>query len=246
MSRPTCDAAPSTSRTPEEVDSGFRRHGPAGTHLRCAGDPDVSRDPPLPIDATADAGSSLVGVYLPRLWPAMFGARGIAPVGSAAFALVLGVAIGILVRRTLPAMALTLAVFLAVQIAMPLEVRPALVHHERLTATISAANFRNFDGRGLNVFIDEPGAWITDQQTVDAAGRPAGVPPWLDRCLGSGPGTLDLSCLDKLGDAGYRQLVSYQPAGRFWTFQWYELGLYLTLTMLLGAFCVWWIRNRVS
>ncbi|MEV2273202.1 hypothetical protein [Nonomuraea africana] len=43
--------------------------------------------------------------------PLVFGARGIAPMGYAAFAFVLGVTVGMVVRRTLPAMALTLAVF---------------------------------------------------------------------------------------------------------------------------------------
>lgn len=59
--------------------------------------------------------------------PLVFGARGIAPMGYAAFAFVLGVSVGMLVRRTLPAMVLTLAVFAALQLAMPLLVRPHLM-----------------------------------------------------------------------------------------------------------------------
>jgi hypothetical protein len=42
-----------------------------------------------------------------RLQPAMFGARGVAPVGYAAFAFVLGVTVGMLVRNTVGAMAAT-------------------------------------------------------------------------------------------------------------------------------------------
>ena len=52
-----------------------------------------------------------------RRW--MFDARGIAPIGYAAFAFALGVTAGLVLRRTVPAMAVTLAVFVAVQIAMP-------------------------------------------------------------------------------------------------------------------------------
>ena len=52
--------------------------------------------------------------------------RGIASAGHAAFAFVLGVTMGIIIRRTVPAMAVTLAIFIAVQIAVPLWVRP---HH---------------------------------------------------------------------------------------------------------------------
>ena len=50
----------------------------------------------------------------PRAWtPLLFGARGIVPIGYAAFAFALGVTVGMLVRRTVPAMAITLAVFVA-------------------------------------------------------------------------------------------------------------------------------------
>jgi hypothetical protein len=64
---------------------------------------------------------------LPKMAPLLFATRGIVPIGYAAFAFALGVTVGLLVRRTLPAMAITLAVFLAVQIAMPLLVRPHLL-----------------------------------------------------------------------------------------------------------------------
>lgn len=57
----------------------------------------------------------------------VFSARHVAPVAYAAFAVVLGTVIGLLIRRTLPAMALTLLVFIAVRIAMPNLVRPYLM-----------------------------------------------------------------------------------------------------------------------
>ncbi|WP_330348792.1 hypothetical protein [Streptomyces sp. NBC_00582] len=65
-----------------------------------------------PIDrAAATGGSEGVEPFFPRLHPLVFAARGIVPVGSAAFAFVLGVTLGVLLRRTLPAMALTLGVY---------------------------------------------------------------------------------------------------------------------------------------
>src|ERR1700761_5547637 len=54
----------------------------------------------------------------------IFATRGITPLGYAAFAFALGAAAGALIRRVLPAMAVTLAIFAAVQIAMPLWIRP--------------------------------------------------------------------------------------------------------------------------
>lgn len=61
--------------------------------------------------AAATGGSEGVEPFFPRLHPLVFAARGIVPVGSAAFAFVLGATLGVLLRRTLPAMALTLGVY---------------------------------------------------------------------------------------------------------------------------------------
>ena len=77
-----------------------------------------------PIDSAAD---------FPRMEPLPFAARGIVPIGYTVFAFVLGVTVGMLVRHTLPAMAITLAVFVAVQIATPLVVRPPLFPPTRST-----------------------------------------------------------------------------------------------------------------
>ena len=66
------------------------------------------------------------------------------PVGYAAFAFALGVTVGMLVRRTVPAMAITLAVFVAVQIAMPLLVRPHLLPPTRSTVEITESNLDGF------------------------------------------------------------------------------------------------------
>jgi hypothetical protein len=45
---------------------------------------------------------------------------------------------------------------------------------------------------------------------------------------------------------GYVQWVSYQPASRFWAFQWIEGGWLVTLALLLVAATVWMVRRRVA
>jgi hypothetical protein len=45
---------------------------------------------------------------------------------------------------------------------------------------------------------------------------------------------------------GYRQRVTYQPASRFWPFQWYETGIYTALALSLAGFCFWRLRRRLS
>lgn len=38
-------------------------------------------------------------------------------------------------------------------------------------------------------------------------------------------------------------MVTYQPAERFWDFQWAETAGYLALALVLAGFCVLWIRR---
>jgi hypothetical protein len=40
--------------------------------------------------------------------------------------------------------------------------------------------------------------------------------------------------------------VTYQPASRFWRFQWYETGIYTALALALAGFCFWRLRHRLS
>ncbi|MER6378026.1 MULTISPECIES: hypothetical protein [Streptomyces] len=76
-----------------------------------------------PIDqAVGGGGSDSSDPFFPRIDPMVFSARGVVPIGYAALAF----AVGVPFRRTLSAMAITLAVFTTVQIAMPLWIRPHL------------------------------------------------------------------------------------------------------------------------
>ncbi len=45
---------------------------------------------------------------------------------------------------------------------------------------------------------------------------------------------------------GYTQLTTYQPAGRFWPFQWIEGGWLLALSLLLITATVWLVRRRAA
>jgi hypothetical protein len=197
-----------------------------------------------------------------RMTPVAFAMRGIVPVGYAVFALVLGVATGLVLRRSVPAMAVTLAVFTFVQIAVPLWVRPHLAAPVRETVTISR---ETLDGISVNDAVPpvvrltahtaNPGDWVLANRTVDASGRTVDtLPSSLAECLAppppgaAGPAKApDASaCLARIDDLGYRQQLVYQPADRFWTLQWRETALFLALSGLLTGFCFWWLRRRVS
>ena len=40
--------------------------------------------------------------------------------------------------------------------------------------------------------------------------------------------------------------MTYQPASRYWAFQWYETAIFLGLAVILAGLCFWQIRRRRS
>jgi hypothetical protein len=200
-----------------------------------------------PVDAAIAShdGQPGPGIFvLPRLAPEVFGGRGVAPSGYAAFAFVLGVAIGIAVRRTLPAMALLLAVFAVTQVVMATAVRPVLIAPVTARVPITAADLTFIGIRGnVEVAVPQPGAWVTAQHTLDGAGQTVTPPSWILQCPGAVPGQPDQACFARLARLGYRQEVSYQPASRFWPLQATETALYLALALALALICLWQVRR---
>lgn len=207
-------------------------------------------------------------VNLNLLQPSVFSERGIAPAGYAAFAVVLGAAAGLLIRRTVPAMAVTLVVFTAVQFAMralrhyllaPVRIISAIGPADVMNIAAQPGHARGAAGSTVHLFLTgnvgiPGGAWVLSTQFINAAGHvvssvtlPASTSHSAQMCGGldgqAGPAQ---SCLAQLASRGYRQLVTYQPASRFWAFQWYETAIFLALAGGLAAFCFWWIRRRMS
>ena len=112
-----------------------------------------------------------------RLAPLLFGAQGIAPVGYAAFAFALGVTAGLLIRRTIPAMAVTLAGFASVQLAWANWVRPHLISPVRQSMPFSVARLDEVMIGGGNQMIvrdsaSKPGG-LDSHQPVGQARRAA-------------------------------------------------------------------------
>jgi ABC-type transport system involved in multi-copper enzyme maturation permease subunit len=202
-----------------------------------------------------------------RMTPIAFGMRGIVPVGYAVFALVLGTLIGLVVRRSIPAMALTLVVYVLVQVAVPLWVRPHLVAPVTKTETISESTIDSITadaGGPFEITLQTPDSrnWVLTNQTIDADGNASALPSWFADCLPPPPGaggqnsegTAQVTpnrgslnaCLSRLDDEGYHQRVVYQPMSHFWPLQWVETGLYLVVSALLAGLSFWWIRARLS
>jgi hypothetical protein len=182
---------------------------------------------------------------LNRFSPVIFGARGIVPVGYAFFAFALGVACGVLTRRTLPAMAITVGLLLAVQIVTPLVARP---HYQpAVTRVIAVAG----SGRGINLRISGPGpqlsvivgnaprgSWVLSDDTIDSTGRIfSGTAPAV--CLSPN----FQRCWNYLLSLHLRERLRYQPDSRFWTFQAYETALLVALSLALLGASAWRVKR---
>ena len=197
-----------------------------------------------------------------RLDPVIFDARGVAPLGDAALAFALGVTAGVLLRRTLSAMAVTLLVFVAIQVVMPNFVRPHLLPPAHVTAPMGVQHeqISTNAGTGLSTIqlagpFSKPGAWVLSDTVITRSGAPAPdvvmtpagpvLTPLPKACLPTpGFGINGAACRNSLQALNLRQSVSYQPASRFWPLQWIETGIYLLLAAGLGGVCIWQVRRR--
>jgi ABC-type transport system involved in multi-copper enzyme maturation permease subunit len=216
-----------------------------------------------PIDDAVGGGAD-TNSFMPRMWPSVFGARGIVPIGYTAFAFVLGVAIGLLVRRSLVAVALTLALVIGVQILFPMLLRSHLVTPATTLVVATTENMRGLQLKngastpqvsGLVVNVGATRDWTVSDHTVNSSGKVEDIlPSWFVDCGPQPPGQNQAgesrpslqSCLSRLADEGYRQKVTYIPASRFWDLQWRETGLFVVLAFLLAGFSFWRIRRDLT
>ena len=75
-------------------------------------------------------------------------------------------------------------------------------------------------------------------------------PPTLIKACATPPAgggkSAPVSLYQSFAQHGYTQLTWYQPANRFWLFQWIEGGWLLALSILLIAAAVWLVHRRVA
>jgi hypothetical protein len=170
----------------------------------------------------------------------MFATHGVTPFGYAAFAFTLGTAAGALIRRTVPAMAVTLAIFAAAQVAMPLWVRPHLTPPDRTIVTIAAAEL-DYGNLTATVVPGQPGAWMLSSALINAAGQPVSTYPAACGNPYAAKAPDPGQCLES---RGYREAITYEPGRRYWPLQWIETGIALALALALAGFCFWRLDRR--
>jgi hypothetical protein len=190
-------------------------------------------------------------MFLPEMSPltSLFVLRGEAFAAWTLAAFAIGAVVGMLIRRVVPAMAATLAAYAGLAFATGLYLRPHYL--TPLTAR--------------NLFSPPASAWILSQQWT-RAGRTVS-PSTMNQILNSmfyrllpvvhhsaAKGSdvkaqkyqTNLDILHSLVQHGYTQWTTYQPASRFWPFQWIEGGWLLALSVLLIATTVWLVRRRAA
>ncbi|MEU7866609.1 transmembrane transport protein [Dactylosporangium sp. NPDC049140] len=178
-----------------------------------------------------------------------FGARGVVPLGYTAFAFVLGVVVGLLVRRTVASMAIVVALYTILQIVVPTAVRAHLMAPVTATVAVNKESLDRAHGLGMNqtsariMGYTMPNAWSTDsvQEIYNADGTPYTAAQ--NKTCMTGDMAGDFDCL---ATRNLHFQYTYQPGSRYWPFQWIELSGYLVLTALLTGFSFWWVRRRVS
>jgi hypothetical protein len=165
--------------------------------------------------------------------PGAFDFTGPVFIASSLMALAVGIAAGTLTRRTVLAIFVTIALLVAIRIVVEFNLRPN--YQPQIVVTWPLA-----PGGGGNPPITLGREdWQVSSGLLDPQGnRTNGI-----RCSLANV-TDPFQCAK---DEGYRgQYLAYQPANRFWTFQWIETGIYLAISVLALGVTVWWVRRRLN
>jgi ABC-type transport system involved in multi-copper enzyme maturation permease subunit len=162
--------------------------------------------------------------------PGRFDIMGLVPVGYSVFALALGVTAGALLRRTLPALAVTLAGFIAVRVVITLWLRSHYI--SAVTTTYNALG--NFTPKGaywrLGSGVTGPNGQQlpqpNDTQYFDNIPQTY-LPHACSEVTGPNGGNPTPACVQALSH--YHAYLTYQPGDRFWAFQGIETAIFVVL-----------------
>jgi ABC-type transport system involved in multi-copper enzyme maturation permease subunit len=188
-----------------------------------------------------DAGNQALGLSeMTSFFPGLFDLRGVAFAAWTLAAFAIGALAGMLIRRVVPAIAATLAVYAGLAFAAGGFLR------EHYLAPLVTSN--------LNV----PGsAWILSQwwtkggTTLSQSAMYPVINSTFQQFAPVVHNTSQkyqayLNVLQYLDQHGYTYWTRYQPGSRFWPFQWIEGGWLLALSVLFIAATVWLVRRRAA
>jgi hypothetical protein len=178
-----------------------------------------------------------------RLAPQFFDLTGVALAAWTLAAFAIGAAAGALIRRVVPAMAAAMAAWAGLLAVTLLYLRRHYLA-PLLDKGVGAPS------RGNNP------AWIMSQSWTGPNGQPVGyrsivgllqqAPTGPPHKIGPSTYRIAVDPFQWLFQRGYTEWTSYQPASRFWTFQFIEGGWLLVLSLLLIAATIRLVRRRAA
>ena len=167
-----------------------------------------------------------------EMLPLAFGLLGVAFAAWTLFAFALAAFSGTLFRRTLPAMAVTIVVYIVAAIGTATAIRP---HYEAPVTTQGWGGTTN-GGWVISSWAKAPNGRVLSQGDLNALFQhlPSSV---------QNSATPD-AYTNWLTQHGYTMWQSVQPDSRFWQFQLIEGGWLLVVSAVLIAGTVWLVRRR--
>jgi hypothetical protein len=206
----------------------------------------------VPVAAVAGAMSVLLSWYYQPYFPARNSSLGLSeasPLAPVLFdlhgvtfaawtlaAFAIGALAGMLIRRVVPAIGATLVAYTGLALLAGMYLR------------------RHYAAPVVTTKLSLPSsAWITSQPWRDGSGHVVSQGA-LSQVLRAGPPSLAgkggvpqaLDVWLYLEHHGFTRWTSYQPAGRFWSFQWIETGWLFALSALLIGVTVWMVRRPAA
>jgi hypothetical protein len=201
----------------------------------------------------------------------LFDQRNIVPIAYALFAFALGITLGAIIRRTLPAMATTIAVYAVVRYLVSEYIRPNLIAPLKVSLPFGL----QMTGNGIEATIGppQPNDWVVSNQIATGSGRLLGrnwenLGPFnltgngtaefvgVGRCPNPVPASTGLhpqaipatqAALQRCIDSFHLvQEITYQPASRYWLLQWSEAAVFVVGAVALIALSLWWVCKRIA
>jgi hypothetical protein len=192
-----------------------------------------------PYFATSNQGLGLIE-YTP-FFPGLFDLRGVAFAGWTLAAFAIGALAGMLIRRVVPAIAATLAVYAGLAFAAG-----TFLREQYLTPLVTTSPSLPGSAWVLRQWWTKGGVTLS-QSTMFTVINSAWVKLNPTQPTGAGGKEAQyLSVVRYLSQHGYTYWTRYQPDSRFWPFQWIEGGWLLVLSVLFIAAAVWLVRRRAT
>jgi hypothetical protein len=166
---------------------------------------------------------------------ATFDIQGVVPIAYALFAVALGIAVGSVVRRVLPAIAVTLATYAGVRALVALYLRP---HY--LAPTTKVFSVASNGGAPKGSWVISSGILGPQGQFYSGGIDVRAMPSTCQHVVAGGERLIG-PCM---ASHGFHQIVTYQVASRFWTFQAMEAALFVLLAGGLVALAYRMVRHR--